>query len=143
MRIKLRIAGEDLLRDGRVIKLREALDSFHGNATDGKEFLAIGPEVRVVGLNERQQGDAALLGEGFVIQGNLAHGFQGQAVAEQHIELADGLKGGGVSRRYRRDKLIPRGRLLRLTPTFEPFHQARDKWGVTIRHISRTGQEFI
>ena len=54
MRIKLRIPCEDFLRDGGVIKLREALDGFHGDPTHRKEFLAIGPEVRVVGLDERE-----------------------------------------------------------------------------------------
>ena len=84
-----------------------------------------------------------MLGEGFIIQGNLPYGFQGQAITEQHVELADRIKGGDVGRRNRRDEFIPRDGLLRLAPAFESIHQASHERSMAIRHVRRARQEFI
>ena len=143
MRVKLRVALEDPLRDAILVELRESLDRLHRRAAHVEQLLADRFHLRILGLDEAEQGGAALLHERVVVQRDPAELVKGHAVAEKHVERPDRGERGGLGRRDGGDELVPGGGLGSLAPTFEPVGHARDDVRVPIRHFGGFGQQLV
>ena len=143
MRVELRVAFEDLLRDAFLVELRQALDRLEVHAADIKEFLADRLKLGVLGLDEREQGHPALVHERVIIEGDAANLIEGETVPEEHVQRADLILRGHRLLRERRDELVPGGRLGRLAPALEAGRQSGDDVRLPIRHLGGLRQQVV